>query len=400
MAGEDRSRAGPGSSFGYWQDLQDMTANGTQLTATEEERWNYNSAPGGDSVNWHYVPQMGWQYKGNQVDGTAGKSSYINDNGERVHYDNHPQVDWNSTEMEQGRAMNNALDIWSKGGDVYAQEGGRYSAENPYVESPEEKAQRVARSREYASTHVYDAETDRTWHGGGVGQGFSSKGQAKSIPITDEMRARMNDPYARDYSGVSSFSRQGDDILREAFNGRSRNPFDGIMGNTEAVDYLIEQFQNEDFNPLYAKGGSDSKSDNNIMDYIYKEFGTNDQIGNRQDVLKRFEDYKSKYNLDSKHFMNTKMTQRAFDAMGLSDFKEFNSEFSGPGGLPKVNPLSPNGQGGGMMANPNQEPGGKLPDMPNTTPKPGGFLENYLNRLKEERPSVASLMQEATNYNE
>ncbi len=32
MAGEDRS------SFGFWQDYQDMQQNGTQLTATEEER--------------------------------------------------------------------------------------------------------------------------------------------------------------------------------------------------------------------------------------------------------------------------------------------------------------------------------------------------------------------------
>ena len=399
MAGEDRSRTGPGSSFGYWQDLQDMTANGTQLTATEEERWNYNSAPGGDSVNWHYVPHMGWQYRGNQVDGTAGKSSYINDAGERVHYDSTGGFDdFNSTEMEHARALNNALDIWSKGGDVFAQEGGRYSAENPYVESPEEAAQRRAASAEYDRTHVYDPETNTTWHGGGIGQGFSSKGERKSIPITDEMRRQMNDPYARDYSGVSSFSKQGRDILNKAFNGRAFSPFGGIMGNSEAVDHLIEKFQDKDFNPLYARGGSKNKSDNNLMDYIYKEFGTNDQIANRRDVIKRYEDYKKRMNLKDKHFMNTRMSKSLFDQMGLGDFKDFNSEFAPNTGLPKVNPLSPNGKGGGMMANPNQAPSGKLPDMPNTTPKPGGFLENYLKRRDEAKPSVMSLMKEVEEY--
>ena len=435
MAGEDRSRNGPGSSFGYWQDYQDMQQNGTQLTATEEERFNMNAPPGGDTVNWYYTPMLGWQYRGNQVDGTAGKSSYINDAGERVHYDSPAGWDqFTNTQMEHNRALNNALDIWSKGGDVYAQEGGRYSAENPYVESPEEAAERRARSAEYERTHVYDEATDTTWHGGGVGSGFSSKGKRKTIPITDEMRRQMNDPYARDYSGVSSFSKQGRDILNEAFNGRAFSPFGGIMGNSEAVDHLIEKFQDKDFNPLYARGGSKNKSDNNMMDYIYKEFGTNDQIANRRDVIERFEAYKKKMNLKDKHFMNTRMSQRLFDEMGLGDFKDFNADFAPNAGLPKENPFGETEGGGsfssgrnesrnfrglmsddegfgpnesknvrGLMSddsgfgpNINNMHSGGMGANPFAATKPAGdsYLETYLKRKNQSKPSVMSLMKE------
>ena len=383
MAGRDTSKTGP-STFGYWEDLQNMLENGTQLTATEEERWNQSSAPGGDTVNWSYIPHMGWQYRGNQVDGTAGMSSYINDAGERVHYKGNGGFDqFNSTEMEHGRAINNALDIWSKGGDVFAQEGGRYSAKNPYVESAAEATARKAQSAAYARQHVYDEATDTTWHSGQVGSGFSSKGQQKTIPITAEMRARMNDPTQRNYSGVGSFSQQGRDILNEAFNGRAFSPFNGIMGNDKAVDHLIKKFQDDSFNPLYARGGSKNKSDNNMMDYIYREFGTNDQIANRRDVLKRYEDFKKDLGLEDKHFMNTRMTESAFNKMGLGDFKTYNSDFAPKTGLPTVNPFS---TGSGML------------DGEPVQTKQGGFLDSYLKRRAEEKPSVMSLMQEVEDY--
>ena len=386
MAGEDRSQSTPGTSFGYWQDLRNMTRDGTQLTATEEERWNQASAPGGDTVNWSYVPQYGWQYRGNQVHGTAGKSSYLNDNGERVHYDSPAGFDqFNTMDMEHARAMNNAERIWSRGGDVFAQEGGRYSAENPYVESPEEAASRRAASAAYASKRVYDAATDTTWYGGGVGQGFSSKGERKTIPITDEMRAAMNDPSQRNYSGVGSFSQQGRDILNEAFNGRAFSPFDGIMGNSEAVDHLIEKFQDDGFNPLYARGSGnayDNRRSDNIMDYIYKEFGGNDQIANRQEVLKRFNSWKEESGLKSNHMYHQTMDEGTFNRLGLNEFKDFNKDFSQGTGLPSVNPFSQSTNGRGMID-------GKSIDV-----KQGGFLDSYLRRRAEEKPSVMSLMKE------
>ena len=379
MAGEDRSRNGPGSSFGYWQDLRNMTENGTQLTATEEERWNQASAPGGDTVNWSYIPQYGWQYRGNQVDGTAGMSSYINDSGDRVHYQSTGGFDaFNTTEMEHARALNNALDIWSKGGDVFAQEGGRYSAENPYVESPEEAAQRRAESAAYDRTHVYDEATDTTWHGGGIGSGFSSKGQRKTIPITDEMRARMNDPTQRDYSGVSSFSKQGRDILNEAFNGRAFSPFGGIMGNSEAVDHLIEKFQDKNFNPFYARGREgdkayDRRSANNIMDYLYKEFGGNDQIANRGQVMRNWNAFAEEHGGTDRMY-NRRMDEATFNKLGLDKFKDFNADFS-PSAFKGGNPMT------GLL-------GGEA------EVKKGGFLDTYLKRKNESKPSVMSLMKE------
>jgi hypothetical protein len=354
-----------------------MTENGTQLTATEEERWNQASAPGGDTVNWSYLPQYGWQYTGNQVDGTAGKSSYINDAGERVHYDSPAGFDqFNSTEMEHGRALNNALDIWSKGGDVFAQEGGRYSAENPYVESPEEALRRKAEAAAYERSYSYDPVTNRTsWGGEG---GFSTAGAPKSIPITDEMRARMNDPTQRDYSGVSSFSKQGRDILNEAFNGRAQSPFGGIMGNSEAVDHLIKKFQDDSFNPFYARGREgdkayDRRSANNIMDYLYKEFGGNDQIANRGQVMRNWNAFAEEHGGTDRMY-NRRMDEATFNKLGLDKFKDFNADFS-PSRFKGGNPMT------GLL-------GGEA------EVKKGGFLDTYLKRKNESKPSVMSLMKE------
>jgi len=396
MAGEDRSK-NPGSTFGYWQDLKNMTRDGTQLTATEEERWNQSSAPGGDTVNWYYVPHMGWQYRGNQVDGTAGKSSYINDAGERVHYDSPKQIAADEEWTNLQRPLRFGEKAWANGADLYNLEGGRYDREtNPYVYTDEMKAEDRRRAAEYEASYTYDPVTDTTTRGGPGG--FTQKGAPMSKPISDytpEQLQYLN--HDRYYQGHEQLTASGRKMVDEAL-GRRSNAFGDVYG--QDMNSLLDAFNDDSYNPFYGalnqattdrnrelgllgdkQTAYERRSDNNIMDYLYREFSDIDQVKNRAEVQRRWADYKEEMNLKDDHYYNRRMDERTFNRLGLNEFKDFNAEFN-PRSSMGANPMTAGLLGGEAEV------------------KQGGFLDTYLKRRNEEKPSVMSLMKEVEEYDE
>lgn len=236
------------SSFG---DYNYYGGRQNTYTATDAQRANALQPPNGDYANWMWIPGMGWQYTGNEEDGTAGKSSYLDkQTGERVHHEPERTFDRDQQWWDEKRPLINGMDAWKSGGDVYGKtEGGLYSADNPYVYTEEMASQdAVTHANSMAGAGVYDPITDTTFYGGMSYSGDQTQGKTQEDYSSQDWSYLTNDRY---YEGHDQLTAAGEAARREAMGGQATiNPF--IDSFSHDVSPLLAAFNDKSYNPFYG----------------------------------------------------------------------------------------------------------------------------------------------------
>lgn len=389
--------------------------------ATEDERWNRASPPGGDYDHYTWIPTMGWIYTGSEKDGTAGKSSYINDQGQRVHHDPVNTFKRDSVWWDMKRPLVFGESAWIGGGDLYNLEGGRYNRKtNPYVYTDEMRARDLEREREHAAQFYYDPETNLT-HIGGKGSRMTMKGPPRTLAVEDmtpEQR-EYHDSNQRYYEGHSQFTDQGRKYMQQA-GMKFSNPFADVF--SQDVNPLLDAFASDDWNPFYGtdrqniidrqreigilsdqKTAYENRTKGNIMDYMYKALSGIDQAKNRRKMFTNWNEYLESKGLDHRNMYNVRMNERLFNQLGMGEFGlEYDPDLfkgtafdTGPivrSGFAGGNPLM---NSGGMMSD--KMAGDKQP-LPQIQANNGGFLDSYLRQRANRPPSVMSLMDEMKDF--
>lgn len=375
-----------------------------QYTATEQERHNSRQPPGGDYNNWQWAGgNYGWIYKGNAEDGTLGKSSYLNDAGQRVHHDPVRSLDWDQQWRDSQRATTGLADAWALGGDQFLREGGRYDREtNPYVYTDEmRRADQVAYSNT-PSAGVYDPVTDSTFFGGMhyAGDRTASKTQADFSP-EDWSYLQNNDGK---YTGMGQLTPQGYKYISDAMGQEGNlNPF--VSTFDWDVDRQLQYLGDSNWNPFYGNKGRihqdminrdralgkqgdgltdyEKRKEGNIADYMYNAFGDASMIKHRGTALRNWNQWKTDSKINEKSLYSRRMDQGTFNKLGLGDMGlTFDSSYGRPTNGANV-------ARGGTNTAVNQGGSSVTPRV-----KQGGFLDAYLKRQQEIKPSVMSLMQE------
>ena len=379
----------------------------TQIASTED-RFNPAMPPGGDYDNYQWAGQYGWIYKGNEADGTAGKSSYINDQGQRVHYDPVNTFQRDDKYWDLKRPTIGLAEVWAKGGDIFLEDNSyRYSETNPYVYTEEMRLADEAQAAALAEQFYYDPETDTTYIGGKgssmtmKGNPYAGKTEADYTP--DEWQWLQNDRY---YTGPDQFTAAGAQALRDAWGGQVfGNPYINTFDHD--IDAQLELLGDKSYNPFYGDRGRTSQAvidrqrelghigpeltamekrlDGNIMDYLYDEFDTVDQIKNRSEVLRRWNRWLSDTGFNKDALYQIRMNENIFKQMGLDEFIDYNKDYAREKREGAYDPLA--GMGGMKM--------GKLQDLPEGLlggPRKS-FTERYL-ELRNKQKGPSSLIQE------
>ena len=359
-----------------------------QYTATDQERYNSNHPPGGDYANWQWAGNYGWQYKGNADDGTAGKSSYINDAGQRVHHDPVPGLQRDDQHWDSKRATIGLSDAWAAGGDQFLREGGRYNeSTNPYVETPEMRAQAQAGLMNSPSGGgVYDPVTNTTAWGGMHYQGDMTQSKTQADYSAEDWQSLTHDRY---YTGKDQLTPEGFNYIREQNGGRATvSPFSDTFDHD--IDRQLQYLGDSNYNPFYQNRGwihqdmldrdrelgrrgaeltaYEQRKEGNIADYMYNAFGDASMIKHRGTALNNWNQWKTDNKLNENAMYTRKMDQRTFNTLGLGDMGlTFDNSFGRPN--------APANTGAPAV-------------------KKDSFLDAYLKRQAEVKPSVMSLMQE------
>lgn len=316
--------------------------------------------PGGDYTNYRYTPGIGWFYVGNEEQGTAGKSSYLNEANQRVHYTPKTSFDWSqmSEQRDDDLRRQAADEGWLVGGEI-----------------------------------VFDHQnTDPNWRpgrtaGNGTGNpgepGFGGGMMTVSNPSTGHMSVEdFGDRYAAvDYtSGWDSIKRDGYYELRDIHGGRAQNPFSNYMSTD--MEGLRDLYRNESYNPLYGTQAGrvyENRRENNALDYLYDKFKGRDMITQRRKLSSMLNDYQERTGQSRENLMSRAMTERMFNDMDLQQFGlEFDDTYTTPRER-KDNPMA------GISED-----------------RSGGFLAAY-NKERENqrnRKSVMSLFEEMKNFDE
>ena len=359
-----------------------------QYTATEQERYNSSQPPGGDYANWQWAGSYGWIYKGNADDGTLGKSSYINDAGQRVHHDPVPSLQRDNEWWDSKRATIGLERAWASGGDQFLREGGLYNeSTNPYVYTDEMRAaDQAALAQTPSGGGVYDPVTNTTFFGGMHYQGDMTQGKHISSFTPEQQQYLTHDRY---YTGMDQLTPQGWAYIREQNDGRATvSPFVSTFDHD--VDRQLQYLGDSNYNPFYQNKGRihqdmldrdrelgrlgegltdyEKRKEGNIADYMYNSFKDPSMLRYRSQALNNWNKWKDDTKINENALYTRKMDQRTFDTLGLGDMGlTFDNSFGRPNA--PANTGAP-------------------------TVKKGGFLETYLKRQAEVKPSVMSLMQE------
>lgn len=304
--------------------------------ATDEERWDPESPPGGDTKNWFWTNATGWLFKGNAEDGTANKSSYINQDGQRVFYDN---IDATSLFDEKlvnlKREMITGKTAWAKGGDQYTKDGMIYDRQtNPYVISQEMRDSANAEyERALEAQRIRDLNPNpQGWNLKAVAPSFNVEDAYRGRGLfTDETRATMNnaflDVFDKDIAGVVN-----------NFRSDWYNPFYGLNDNPEYIKRTRElDASNADFGKRY-----ENRMQGNAMDWLFDQ--TKDNIGARDSTLRRFDRYVQQNGRDALYQRG--MDRKLYEDMGLGDAL---GEYTGPEEW--IDPRSARGMMSGLNGN-------------------------------------------------
>lgn len=276
--------------------------------------------PGGDYTNYQYTPGIGWFYVGNEEEGTAGKSSYLNSANQRVHYTPKQKFDW--SEMSERRdndiRRQTADEGWLVGGEI-----------------------------------IFDYQnTDPNWRpgrtsGNGTGNpgdpGWGGGMMTVSNPSTRSMSVEdFGDRYgAIDYtSGWDSIKRDGYYELQKIHGGRSQNPYGNYMSTD--MESLRDLYRTNGYNPLYGtqEGRAyENRRENNALDYLYDKFKGRDMITQRRELNKKLDSYLDNTKQTREGLMGRRMTERMFNDMGLADLGLSYDDTYSPKREIKENPL-------------------------------------------------------------
>lgn len=362
-----------------------------QYTATEQERYNSSQPPGGDYANWQWAGAYGWVYKGNAEDGTLGKSSYLNDAGQRVHHDPVPSLQRDNEWWDSKRATIGLAEAWASGGDQFLREGGLYNrTTNPYVETQAMRdASQAALNATPSGGGVYDPETDTTYFGGMHYRGDMTQGKTQADYTPQEWQHLTNDRY---YTGMSQLTPQGWQYIREQNGGRATiSPF--INSFDHDVDRQLRYLGDSNWNPFYGDRGRihqdmldrnrelgtlgdgltdyEKRREGNIADYMMDAFRDPSMLRHRGTALRNWNQWKNDNKINDNSMYARRMDQGTFNKLGLGDMGlTFDSSYGRPANSGNVSNDSSN------------------------TVKQGGFLDAYLKRRAGVTPSVMSLMTE------
>jgi hypothetical protein len=281
--------------------------------ATDEEKWNPDSPPGGDDKNWFWTNATGWLFKGNAEDGTNNKSTYINEDGKRVFYDNIDATSlWDKELVDLQREMITGRGAWVKGGDGVLEAGMLYdAATNPFVRTQAEKDAQMAQYEQGLRDYQKRAE-------GGLSSAWNS---APVMPNFDDSAA---------YTGWSQFTDQGQGV-RGAFSEVFEHDIDGVIRNFKSDWY--NPFYGLNDNPLMIQRARElgnktygtqyeNRIEDNAMDWLFNKAKDS---GQRRGALKRFDNY---VNENGRGALYTRGMDRAlYNDMGMGDVL---GEYSGP----------------------------------------------------------------------
>lgn len=381
--------------------------------ASTGDRFNPDMPPGGDYDNYQWAGNYGWIYKGNKEDGTAGKSSYINDKGQRVHYDSVDTFQRDGEYWDAKRPTIGLAEVWASGGDIFLEDDSyRYSDKNPYVYTDEMRLADEQQAAELAQQFYYDPETDTTYIGGPgssmtmKGNPYAGKTEADYTP--EEWQYLQEGRY---YTGNDQFTAEGLQALRDAFGGQATiSPYVNTFDHD--IDAQLELLGDKSYNPFYGDRGRTSQAvidrqrelgiigpeltamekrlDGNIMDYLYDEFDSVDQIKNRSEVLRRWKSWLSDSGFNKDALYQIRMNENLFKQMGLDEFKDYNKDYAREKREGAYDPLA--GMSGMKM--------GKLQDLPEGLLGGGSrksFTEKYL-ELRNKQKAPSSLMQEMKDF--
>ncbi len=281
--------------------------------ATDEERWNPDSPPGGDDKNWFWTNATGWLFKGNKEDGTSGKSTYINKDGKRVFYENVDATSLFDKELVNlRREMITGRRAWVKGGDAVREEGMLYDINtNPFVRTQAEKDAQLASYE--AAQRAYEQRGDR-----GLPSGWNAR------PV----KPNFDDSGA--YTGWSQFTDKGQNV-RGAFSEVFEHDIDGVIRNLKSDWY--NPFYGLNDNPLYIQRARELGNKNfgqayegriqdNAMDWL---FNATKDSGNRHTSLAKFDRYVQENGRDALYTRG--MDRALYNAMGMEDAL---GEYTGP----------------------------------------------------------------------
>ena len=389
------------------------TAEAAASTATPTgSRYNPEMPPNGDFENYQWAGNYGWIYKGNKEDGTAGKSSYLNPQGQRVHYDPVDTFQRDQKFWDAKRPTIGLAEVWASGGDIFLEDDSyRYSSTNPYVYTEEMRLADEAQAAELAQQFYYDEATDTTYIGG-YGSPMTMKGKPpeadRSTMSAEDLQWMDNDRY---YTGNDQFTAEGLQALRDAFGGQATmSPYVNTFDHD--IDAQLELLGDKSYNPFYGDRGRTSQAvidrqrelgiigpeltamekrlDGNIMDYLYDEFDSVDQIKNRSEVLRRWKSWLSDSGFNKDALYQIRMNENLFKQMGLDEFKDYNKDYAREKREGAYDPLA--GMSGMKM--------GKLQDLPEGLLGGGSrksFTEKYL-ELRNKQKAPSSLMQEMKDF--
>lgn len=245
------------------------------------------------------------------------------------------------------------MSAWEGMADLANEEGGRYSASNPYVYTDEMRAADEAALAQLEQDFYYDAATDTT-HIGGYGSGMTMKGQ---LPSKTEADYSAEDwqwlQEGKYYEGHDQITPQAREAIRAAGGGMGL-----IDVFAHDVTPLLDAFKADDWNPFYGtdrqalidrqreigvlgdkKTRYERRWDNNVMDYLYENFTAGTDAATRKGVSQAWGSYLKKQDKTHRDYYQRRMTEKMFKDIGLDKFGEFDADYAGTGGM-LTNPLA------------------------------------------------------------
>ena len=194
---------------------------------------------------------------------------------------------------------------------------------------------------------------------------------------------------------ISPWVNTFDYAVEDAYNGIRQDDYNAFLGREGGWANAEES---------YLNGNTRAYRDDSIAGWFKQAFAGDDMVKHRANAIKGLNDWVGG-NGDDLDKGSTRMNKRAFEEMGLAE--KYGLEFVDPRqeAYDKMVAGFSSGEstGGFMDAYNSQRPvnpaglatGGARPEAPaGPQVKPGGFMESYLKKKAENKPSVMSLMTE------
>jgi hypothetical protein len=220
-------------------------------------------------------------------------------------------------------------------------------------------------------------------------QGDMTQGKTVDDYTPQQWQYLTNDRY---YTGMDQLTPQGWQYIREQNGGKaSISPFINTFDHD--VDRQLQYLGDSNWNPFYGDRGRihqdmldrnrelgtlgegltdyEKRKEGNIADYMMDAFRDPSMLRHRGGALRNWAKWKNDNKINEQSLYARRMDQGTFDKLGLGDMGlTFDSSYGRPANSVNVSNDS------------------------SDTVKQGGFLDTYLKRKNEIKPSVMSLMQE------